>query len=70
MTTRYEITEVAAWVREGFSSRSITCVEHEGFTREVQGYRVVRDGVKLFPAYPPFKTRAEAEAWIAEKVAA
>lgn len=69
MTSRYEITEVTAWVREGFSPRAAHVVEHDGFTLEVQGYRISRDGVKLYTAYPPFKTRAEAEAVIAEKAA-
>lgn len=68
MARSYEIVEVKAWVREGFSPRAAHVVEHEGFDLVVQGYRVKEDGRVLFSAYPP-KTFAECEAIIAERSA-
>jgi len=67
---RYEITEVRTLVREGFSSRAVTCVERAGFEEVVSGYRIIKNGQKIFTAYPPFKTRGEAEARISQMVAA
>lgn len=69
MNSRYEITEVRTLVRDGFSSRSVTCVERAGFEEIVAGYRITKNGQKIFTAYPPFKTREEAEARIAQLAA-
>ena len=66
----YEITEVRTLVREGFSSRAVTCVEREGFEEVVSGYRITKNGQKIFTAYPPFKTVEEAQARISQLVAA
>lgn len=64
--TVYTVAEEKVWAREGCNNRSLHTVEHVGYGIKVIGYRIVRDGVKVFVAYPPFATVEAAEARIAE----
>tara|TARA_R110000868_G_scaffold103483_1_gene284969 strand:- start:3937 stop:4146 length:210 start_codon:yes stop_codon:yes gene_type:complete len=62
----YSITEEKVWAREGCNNRSLHTVEHAGYELKVIGYRIVRNGAKIFVAYPPFATVEAAAARIAE----
>jgi len=60
------IFEVNAWVKEGCNSYAAHCIPPAGYELRITGYRVRRpDGSTVRPAYPPFKTRDEAEAYVA-----
>lgn len=65
MQANFEVVEVFHWTREGCSPRAIHVVEHDGFERTSCGFRITKNGQKIFTAYPPFATRQAAEAKIA-----
>ena len=57
-----EVREVFAWTKPGCSPVAIHCAPPAGYVRASQGFRIYRNGKVLFPSYPGFKTREEAEA--------
>ena len=61
------IIETKAWVKGGANSYAAHCVAPAGYELKTTGYRLRRaDGSTFMPGFPPFKTRAEAEAKLAE----
>lgn len=61
----HTIVERFNWLTPSGATVAIHCTPPAGSVRKSTGFRILRDGVALFPSCPPFATREEAEAKLA-----